>query len=418
LAIGRQSQGILKMSFISPFTGDVIQPTDVSYRSIALAGNITLSWPSTATTQSIARIMEVSASSAGYTITLPAANQASVGEDSLIRNTGANSFNVVDNSGGAVVTVAAGQSKYIYITTNTTAAGTWGLISFGVGSSSVDAAALAGYGVKAIAGTLNSAHEVVTFSNNYTAVATDRADARVWVGGTGTLSLDSAVTLGNDWFFLVRNGGTGTLSVAPGFSQLIDGTSALTLSPGDSCMVCCSGTTFYSVGLGRSALFNFTQLTKAVTSGTYTLSTSEAANVIQKYTGTIASPVTVVLPQTVQVYYITNQASSAISFTTGAAGAATVSVPSNQQVIVLCDSVNLLNASTLAVGGSSVSLVNGSVGAPSLSFLSESSTGMYYPGTGEIGLAILGVKLFGLTSTGLAISGTGNFTGGIFSGVF
>jgi hypothetical protein len=155
-----------------------------------------------------------------------------------------------------------------------------------------------------------------------------------------------------------------------------------------------------------------------VTSGTYTLSTSEAANVIQKYTGTIASPVTVVLPQTVQVYYITNQASSAISFTTGAAGAATVSVPSNQQVIVLCDSVNLLNASTLAVGGSSVSLVNGSVGAPSLSFLSESSTGMYYPGTGEIGLAILGVKLFGLTSTGLAISGTGNFTGGIFSGVF
>jgi len=406
------------MSFISPFTGDVIQPTDVSYRSITLTGNITLSWPSTATTQPIARIMEVSASSAGYSITLPAANQASVGEDTLIRNTGANSFDVVDNAGGAVVTVASGQSKYIYITTNTTAAGTWGLISFGGGSSPVDASALAGYGVKAISGTLNSAIQVVTFSADYTAVAADRADNRVWTGGTGTLTLSSAVTLGNDWFFLVRNAGSGTLSVTPGSGQLIDGSAALTLSPGDSCFVCCSGTAFYTVGLGRSALFNFTQLTKTVTNGTYTLSTSEAANVIQKYIGTIVSPVTVVLPQTIQVYYITNQSSSSISFTTGASGAATVSVPSSQQVILLCDSVNLLNASTIAAGGSSLSLISGSVGAPPLSFLAESNTGMYYVGTGEIGFSIVGTKRFGLTATGLTITGSGTFTGGVAGGVF
>jgi hypothetical protein len=170
--------------------------------------------------------------------------------------------------------------------------------------------------------------------------------------------------------------------------------------------------------LGRSTQFNFTQLTKAVASGTYTLTPSEAANVIQKYTGTITSPVTVVLPQTIQVYYITNQTSSAITFTTGASGAATVSVPGTQQVILLCDSVNLLNASTIAVGGSSLSLVNGSAGSPSLSFLSESSTGMYYPATGEIGLAILGTKLLGLTASGLTVPGVGTFTGGISGGVF
>jgi hypothetical protein len=183
-------------------------------------------------------------------------------------------------------------------------------------------------------------------------------------------------------------------------------------------MICCSGAAFYTVGLGRSTQFNFTQLTKAVSSGTYTLTASEAANVIQKYTGTITSAVTVVLPQTIQVYYITNQASSSITFTTGAAGAATVAVPGSQQVILLCDSVNLFNASTIAVGGSSLALVNGSAGSPSLSFLSEASTGMYYPGTGEIALAILGAKMFGLTATGLTVPGTGTFTGGISGGVF
>ena len=408
------------MSFISPFTGDVIQPTDVSYRSISLTANTTLSWPvnGNAAGDVIARIMDVSATTAGLAITLPAANQASVGQDSLIRNTGANSFNVVDNAGGAVATIAAGQARYIYITTNTTAAGTWGSIAFGVGSSNADAATLAGYGIKAISSTLNAAHQVNTFSNAYTAVAADRADTFVWTGGSGTLTLTSAVTLGNDWFILVRNGGSGNLAVVPSSGQLIDGANSISLAPSDSCMICCSGAVFFTVGLGRSTQFNFTQLTKAVSEGSYTLSATEAANVIQKYTGTIINPVTVVLPQTIQVYYITNQSSGSITFTTGAAGAATVAVPGSQQVILLCDSVNLFNASTIAVGGSSVSLVSGSVGSPSLAFLSEASTGMYYVGTGEIGLAILGIKRFGLSATGLTISGSGTFTGGVSGGVF
>ena len=408
------------MSFISPFGGDVIQPTDVSYRSISLTANTTLSWPvnGNAAGDVIARIMDVSATTAGLAITLPAANQASVGQDSLIRNTGANSFNVVDNAGGAVATIAAGQARYIYITTNTTAAGTWGSIAFGVGSSNADAATLAGYGLKAISSTLNTAHQVNTFSNAYTTVAADRADSFVWTGGSDTLTLTSAVTLGNDWFILVRNGGSGNLAVVPSSGQLIDGANSISLAPSDSCMICCSGAAFYTVGLGRSTQFNFTQLTKAVSEGTYTLTATEAANVIQKYTGTIINPVTVVLPQTIQVYYVTNQSSGSITFTTGAAGAATVSVPGSQQVILLCDSVNLFNASTIAVGGSSVSLVNGSVGSPSLAFLSEASTGMYYVGTGEIGLAILGIKRFGLSATGLTISGSGTFTGGVSGGVF
>ena len=413
------------MSFNSPFTGNVIQPTDVSYRSITLAANTTLSWPinGSATDNAAARIMDVTASSAGLDLSMPPANQASVGQDALIRNIGANSFDVLDYAGGAIVTIAPGEAKYIYIKTNANTAGTWGIIAFGVGTSNVDASTLAGYGLKAISNTLNAAFPVNTFSSDYTAVASDRASTYVWTSGAGTLTLTSATTLGDDWFILVRNGGTGTLSVSPSGGNLINGSAALDMQPADSCLIACSGTAFYTVGLGKSTLFNFTQLTKAVTSGSYSLTASEAANAIQKYTGTLSGNVTVTVPQTINVYYITNQTDGTgsgytITFTTGVSGAGTATVPAGQQVILLCDSVNLLNASTIAAGASTLSLNDGSAGAPSLNFASETSTGVYRPGSGEFGISILGTKRSGLTATGLTITGTGTFTGGVQGGTF
>lgn len=413
------------MSFNSPFTGNVIQPTDVSYRSITLAANTTLSWPinGNATDNYAARIMDVTASSAGLDLSMPPANQTSVGQDALIRNVGANSFDVLDYAGGAIVTIAAGEAKYIYVKTNANTAGTWGVIAYGVGTSNVDASTLAGYGLKAISNTLNAAHVVNTFSSDYTAVASDRASTYVWTGGAGTLTLTSTITLGNDWFFLLRNGGSGTLTVSPSGGNLINGTAAISLQPADSCLIACSGFAFYTVGLGRSALFNFTQLTKAVTSGTYTLSAAEASNVVQKYTGTLSGNVQINLPQTIQVYYITNQTDGTgagydITFTTGVSGSGVASVPAGQQVILLCDSVNLFNASTIAAGAVTLSLANGAVGAPTLNFAAETSTGMYRPGSGEIGLTVLGSKIFGLTSSGLQITGTGTFTSGVQGGTF
>jgi hypothetical protein len=413
------------MSFNSPFTGNVIQPTDVSYRSITLTANTTLSWPinGNATDNYAARIMDVTASAGSLDLSMPPANQASVGQDALIRNIGANSFDVLDYAGGAIVTIAAGEAKYIYIKTNSTTAGTWGIIAFGVGTSNADAATLAGYGLKAISNTLNTAFPVNTFSSNYTAVAADRASTYVWTSGAGTLTLTSASTLGDDWFFLVRNGGTGSLAVSPSGGNLINGSASLDLQPADSCLIACSGTAFYTVGLGKSTLFNFTQLTKAVTTGSYSLTATEASNAIQKYTGTLSGNVTITFPQTINIYYITNQtdgtgAGYTITFTTGVSGSSTAIVPAGQQVILLCDSVNIYNASTIAAGAVTLSLANGSAGGPPLNFSSETSTGVYRPGSGEFGITVLGTKRFGLTATGLTITGTGTFTGGVQGGTF
>jgi len=417
------------MSFLSPFTGNVIQPTDVSFRAVTLSANTTLSWPinGSATDNYVARIMNVTATAGSLTLRMPPANQASVGEDSLVRNVGATTFTLADYDGNTITTIAAGEAKYVYITTNATTAGTWGLIAFGVGTSNADAAVLAGLGLKAIGSTLNQAYNVNTFSSNYTAVDGDRASAYVWTGGSGTLTLPGASTVGEDWFLLVRNGGTGTLTVSPSGGDLINATASLAMQPADSAVVISSGSAWYTIGLGRSTQFNFTQLTKAVTNGAYTLTASEAANVVQKYTGTLTGNVTVNLPQTIQVYYITNQTDGGgpgyqITFQTGAAGGAVATIPAGQQVILLCDSVNLLNASTIAAGAVNVSLVDGTAAAPALNFATETNTGIYRPGSGEFGISIVGTKRFGLTATGLTINGTGTFgsgtTGGISGGLF
>lgn len=413
------------MSYNSPFTGNVIQPTDVAYRAVTLSAITQLEWPinGNATNDYAARIMEVTATTGGLLLKMPPANQASVGNDALIRNVGGNTFVVADYDGNTIVSVAAGDAKYIYIETNPDEAGTWGVIAFGVGTSNVDAATLAGYGLLASGNTLNQSHPVITVPSDYSILDSDRAKALVWTGGTGTLTLPLVSSLGNNWFVLARNGGTGTVSVTPSGGQLIDGSLSLDLQPGDSCFVVCSGVAFFTVGIGRSTEFNFTQLTKAVTNGSYTLTPTEASNVIQKYTGTLAGNVTVQLPQTIQVYYITNQTDGTpsnfdITFTTGVPGGGTAVVPAGQQVILVCDSVNLLNASTVFAGASNLSLTNGTISVPSLSFASEPSTGVYRPASGEFAITVLGVQRFKATASGVSITGSGVFSGGIAGGNF
>ena len=414
------------MTFTSPFTGNVIQPTDVSYRAITLSANTQLEWPinGNATDNYSARIMQVTATTGGLELRMPPANQTSVGNDALIRNVGANSFTVTDYEGAnTIITIAAGETKYIYITANPDEEGTWGNIAFGTGSSSADAATLAGFGLLATSTTLNQSHPITTFSSSTTATASFRAQAYVWTGGAGTLTLTASSTLGNNWFTLLRNAGTGNLTISPSGGDLVNGSATIDLSPTDSCFLCCSGTTFYTVGLGKSTQFNFTQLTKAVTSGAVALTSAEAANVIQKYTGTLSGNVTVTIPQVIQVYYITNQTDGTgagydISFTTGISGAANATVPAGQQVILLCDSVNVFNASTVAAGASTLALLNGTASTPSLSFAAEGNTGIYRPSTGEFAITIQGTQRAMLDATGLTITGTGTFSTGVSGGTF
>lgn len=396
------------MSYNSPFSGTTIQPTDVSYRSVTLAANTQLQWPVNGTTSTdiATRIMDVSASSAGLSLWMPPADQTSVGNDALIRNTGANAFTVKDYAGtNTIIVIAPGETKYIYITSNPDNQGTWGNIAFGVGSSAVDAATLAGYGLLATNLTLNQSHPVTTFSSDQTVNSAARAGLYVWTGGAGTLTLSDAASTGNNWFMMLRNGGSGTLTVACSGGDTINGSSTVLFQPTDSAVIVCNGVGYYTVGLGKTTEFAFTQLTKAVSTGTYTLTATEASNVIQKFTGTLTGNVTIEIPPTVQVYYIQNATNPTINaytitVTTGIPGSIVAVISGGNQATLICDSVNVVNANTVVAGGTTFSLLDGNVTSPSLYFGTETNTGVFHGAAGEFNIAVLGVEEAKITASG------------------
>ena len=413
------------MSYNSPFTGNVVQPTDVSYRAVTLSANTQLQWPinGNATDDYAARIMQVTATTTGLSLYMPPANQSSVGNDALIRNVGSNTFTVKDYAGAnTIVSVAAGESKYVYITANPTVTGTWGTIAFGTGTSSADAGTLAGLGLVADGATLNQSHPSQTLVNGGTFATTDRAQTCVWAGGAGTYTLPSASSLGNNWFTLFKNSGSGSMVISA--SDNIDGASTKTFAPTESAFIVCTGSTFITVGYGVSSQFFYTSLVKSVTSGSYTLSASEASNTIQTFTGTLTGNVTIVYPPVVNLYVIKNATTAgSYTFTVGTGSGTSVIVPSGQQVTLACDGTNFFNANTSQAGAvTTLSLADGSVSTPSLNFGNETNTGVYRANPGEFNTAILGVLRSTLSATGLAIVGdvsgtTGTFGSGVTGGI-
>jgi hypothetical protein len=130
--------------------------------------------------------------------------------------------------------------------------------------------------------------------------------------------------------------------------------------------------------------------------------------------------VLIIVPPVVNLYVVSNQCSGAFTLTisTGIVGGNTATVPTSGQATLVCDATNILNANTAQAGGTVFSLVNGTVTSPSLFFGSETNTGVYRPGAGQFGITVLGNLIANVSATGLAVTGSGNFTTGISGGSF
>lgn len=411
------------MSYISPFTGQVIQPTDVSYRAITLTADVELQWPvnGLATNDAAARIMNLTANASGRKLYMPPANQTSVGSDALITVVASNDVDIVSYNGNAICTVEVGKSQYIYITDNSTEDGTWGVIAFGATTSNANAATLAGYGLVASSNTLNQSHPTSGATDGQTFSGVDRAQTLIWNGGAGSGTLPVATSLGDNWFMLFKNNGSGTYTLNCSGSDEIDGAISKDFAPNESAFIVCTGSTYVTVGYGVSNQFAFTALVKPVTTGTYTLTNSEASSTIQQFVGTLTGNVVVVYPQVVNLYVVSNQCTAGgytLTIKTSAVGAATVVVPAGQQATLICDGTNFFNANTVNIGATAIALTNGTAALPSLSFSAESSTGMYRPGAGQIGFSVLGTNVITISASGLSVTGTGTFTSGILGGAF
>ena len=380
-------------TYTSVFGNETIPPSGFAYRAVALTADVTLGWPENTTgADTVAPIMNVTATGGTWTITLPAANEVSVGRDFIVRNVGATSFYVKDNAGGAIATVAAGEAKYVYLTSNSTVAGTWSVFTYGTGTSGADSAALAGYGLASISSTLNGSIDTTAVSVTRTIATTDRAQLLAYTGGTVTWYLPDHATMTNGFYTYVANVGTGTLTIdASTHSSTIDGSATKSVQPGESLILCCDEATgWYSVGYGRSNTFVYTQLVVDVSAGgtaDMTITSTQAQNKLWYFYNTASGSRNVVIPAVASVYFVRVGAIGAghtLTFTTGSGSA--VSIAANLAYTIYCDGTNVVNA-TSSTAATSVSMDDGSSSSPSVYFTLDTNTGIYRAGSDTFGIA-------------------------------
>jgi hypothetical protein len=395
-------------TYTSPFTGDVVQPTDVSYYALSFTTNTQLVWPAVVNGQQVpaARIMDCVASLGNLTILLPDATQGAVGTDILVRNLGSNSFVVTDANGGQSVAVAVGKSRYFYLTGNSTLGGTWASLEFGAGTAYADAAALQGAGLTTISGKLATTQNIINVTSTPTINDASRASTFVWGSGAGTFNLPAISTLSTGWYIGFRNAGTGSLNIIPPTPIKINGQSSIVANPGDSGYIVYDSSTgaYITVGLTAAANITFTSATYDVDSipGT-TFSLVTFAPIIQNYiaqTGTRTTSLTVTLPATTQLYILINATGHAdynLDFVVEGSSSPALTVTTGNIATVLCDgqSLYLLTSSATNL----FYAVNGIAAAPSFSFLNDSTTGMYLPGANILGLAANGVEIIDINNT-------------------
>lgn len=340
-------------TYTDVFGGANIYPSEVSYSALTLSVDTTLSWPEeTSVSSNLAtKIIDVTASTSGLSVIMPEADKTGTGNTVLFNNRGAQTFTVRDSTGVQVVTVAPGTLWQVYVSDNSTAAGTWRSLQYGATTSVANASSLAGTGIVAVGALLSQSVPVTTFNTDYTAGVQDRARLLNWTGAAGTLTLPDPAVAGNNWFVCVRNSGTGALAVDSPGSTTIDGSSYLSFQPGESAYVVCDGSNFITIGFGQSATFAFDYTTISVAgTGAYTLTGSELNRVAYRFTGALTGNRTVVVPATVQQYWVDNQTTGSYSLTIDPSGPGTGFIVSQgERVILYCDGTNVLNASTQGI---------------------------------------------------------------------
>lgn len=142
---------------------------------------------------------------------------------------------------GDAVTQAPASAQFLTLATDATLVNER-VFTPGGGLQATDAGAGSTY-------TLASAQVVNAQTAGYTADATDRGKVIRYTGAGGvTLALTAAATLTNGWYTTLRNDSSGTITIDPNGAETIDGAATLAVTAGNSVIIYCNGTLFYTVG--------------------------------------------------------------------------------------------------------------------------------------------------------------------------
>lgn len=410
--------------FSQVFGGGNIYPVQPKYSQLSYAASIQLSWPieqAIAGANVVTDIIDLNPAGPGLTVTLPDARQVSTGFTALFNNISGQTAVVNSNTGATLLSLVAGTVWQLYLIDNTTAGGTWRIFQFGASTSVAVAAALAGAGLTAIGSTLNENHVIQPKAANYTIVNTDRATVVQWTAGVGTFTLPAPGTVGAGWFVIVKNQGSGTLTISP-TSGLIDGNASDSLSSGVSAWYITDGSNFFSLKGGGTAgggggAFNLLQI-DVTGSGNYTLSGVQLNQIGYKFTGVLSGNRTIIVPNTAQEYWVDNETTGAFTLGVGtAAQVSPITVPQGNRYILYCDATNVLNANTstvafpitIAQGGT-----NATTAPVALTNLGGTTTGVTIFTAANVAAVISYLNV--VTQTTQVIAGTWMTGGGALSG--
>jgi hypothetical protein len=350
------------------FGGGTIYPAEPTFVSLAFSTDVTLQWPIEQAVDGdniVAKIIELHPTTTGLSVTLSDAREVSTGYTVLFYNAEASTVTVKDTGGNTLLTVASGLAWQIYLRDNSTANGLWRTFQQGAGTSTANAASLAGAGLKAITTTLNTMLDPVTQSTSYVILEADRATVQQWTGASGTFTLPTPASVGSDWYVGIKNAGTGSVTVTPS-SGTVDGSASLILAVDESAWFYSDGTNYYSMGLGQAvnSVFDFIVINVTGT-GDYTLTGAELNRIAYEFTGVLSGNRNIIVPASVQQYWVDNETSGAFTLTVKTAAGTGVVVPQGQRTILYCNGTDVINAETLLVS-TPVSVVQGGTGLTSV----------------------------------------------------
>ena len=128
----------------------------------------------------------------------------------------------------------------------------------------------------------------VSATTGFTVVAADIGKTFL-CSGTFTVAFDAAATLGSSFYCTIINTGSGSITLDPNGTEVINGLTTFVLAVGESCDVFCDSTKFFTLGVYMGASSAWTQ--KALFGYGYTTVNVSMTNLVSN-TGVVATDTT------------------------------------------------------------------------------------------------------------------------------
>lgn len=334
------------------FSGGTIYPAEPTYLSLTFSADVHLQWPTEVAVGGdtiAAKIINLHPTTTGLSVFFSDATIISTGYTATFANREASTVTIRDQGGNTIMTVASGLVWTAYLTDNSTADGTWDIFQQGAGSSTTNASALAGPGLKAESTKLETTLDPVAHTVSYVILNADRATIQMWTGAVGTFTLPDPTVVGSDWYVGIKNAGVGSITITP-TSGTIDGSVSAQMSVDESAWFYTDGTNFYTMGFGQTvnAVFDFIVINVSGT-GDYTLTGAELNRISYEFVGVLTGNRNIIVPPTVQQYWVDNETTGAFSLTVKTATGTGVVVPQTQRTILYCNGTDVIHAETFIV---------------------------------------------------------------------